>query len=358
MVLLLSLVVIVVVSRWVVYRYNHIVCSDASVKGLLTKVGARIDGQVIAIEVEPSQRIAKGAVLGRLEDRHLRASVDRARSELQRASHEWEAERLAIEHERRRLTVRESRAQAELKAEEGSVAAAKSNVERWDKDHQRTSSLMSDGLIAPSDLDHVSAALSNAQASLTAETSRRDAAEVNLQLAAIELEGIRVREHQLKVLQSRVAVARSTLAATEADLAATIIRAPEDGWVVRWLVEQGGSVKIGQPIVSLWIGESVWVEAWLDETQVRMVKIGNPADVAIDAYPGTVLKGHVEAIGVLSNTELQDPVVPPTLDALLHQSTKIPIRIALDQPDKRLHPGLSAVVGTRKGEDLRFAKLE
>src|SRR5437764_697412 len=51
-VLALSAALLAIGGRWVQYRYGHVVSSDASLRGFVAKVGARINGQVSAIAVE------------------------------------------------------------------------------------------------------------------------------------------------------------------------------------------------------------------------------------------------------------------------------------------------------------------
>ena len=65
-VLALSVGMLEIGARWVQYRFGHVVSSDASLRGFVTKVGARINGQVTAIAVEGCQHVSKGDILARL----------------------------------------------------------------------------------------------------------------------------------------------------------------------------------------------------------------------------------------------------------------------------------------------------
>src|SRR5262249_43559725 len=86
-------------TSWLLYRMGHTVISNASVKGRLERIGARMDGQVKSIEVQPSQRVSKGDVLIRLQDEHFQAELREAQSELNSARKRYEAEKLAVEYE-------------------------------------------------------------------------------------------------------------------------------------------------------------------------------------------------------------------------------------------------------------------
>src|SRR5262245_3601087 len=56
---------------WAKYRFNNVVLREASVRGVITRVGARIDGRVRDVGVEIGQSVSKGQVLLRMEDSHL-----------------------------------------------------------------------------------------------------------------------------------------------------------------------------------------------------------------------------------------------------------------------------------------------
>jgi len=344
-VLALSVALLAIGGRWVQYRYGHVVSSDASLRGFVTKVGARINGQVTAIAVEESQRVSKGDVLARLDDGHLRAAVAQARAEWRLADAQLETERLAIEHDRQQLTAELARTAADLRAAQADLLTAETADDRSERDYRRLSGL---SLVARTDVDHARTDRLTARAQLAAARAHSESAEILGREARIKLDGLSVRQAGLAIQQSQVRVARAAFAAARADLAATVLRAPDDGWVADRLVEAGASVQVGQPILSLWIGRRLWAEAWLEESQVQKVAVGNPVTVRVDAVRDRIFDGHVEAIGVLTNTQLQGSPVPSTFDALIRTSAHIPVRIALDTIDGRLQPGLSVVVGIEK----------
>src|SRR5262249_38908781 len=154
---------------------------------------------------------------------------------------------------------------------------------------------------SPSEMDQRTATLKTAQAAVGTAKARRDSAEIARQNAVVLLEAISSRVARLKVLEAQVDVFRSVLEAAEADLDATYIRAPEDGCVVRRIVESGGSVRLGYPIIAVRLSGRVWIEAWVDEAKLADVRVGSPAEISLGAIPEGLLKGRVESIGALTN---------------------------------------------------------
>ncbi len=336
-------------ASWLLYRAEHTVISNASVKGRVHRIGARIEGQVKSIDVQPSQRVSKGDVLIRLEDGHLQAALREAQSDLNTAIKRYEAEKLAIEHERRRLPLEVERCESVSQAAAGEVEAAASNQDKLEREFERIRSLIKAGISSASEMDRAQAERDNARALVRAAQGNLAAAESNGRVAKVQVEGLRVREAGLEVLGAEVERARQHLAAAEADLAATVIRAPADGWVVERIVESGGSAKVGEPMLALWIG-TPWIEAWVDEKKLSEIWIGSPVDVTLTAFLGRKLRGRVEAIGVLADRELQAQPVPSTLHSIFPANAMVPIRIAVDSNELRLQPGLSAIVGIRSRE--------
>jgi len=336
-------------TSWLLYRVGHTVISNATVKGRLHRIGARIDGQVKTIEVQPSQRVSKGDVLIRLQDEHFQAALREAQSELNSALKRYDAEKLAVEHERRRRPLEVERCDSVRKAAAAELDAAHSNFGKLERELQRISMLIKSGISSTSEVDRAQADRDNARAQVNAAEGNLEAAESNCRVATVQVEGLRVREAGLDVLAAEVERARQHLSAAEADLSATVIHAPEDGWVAERIVEPGGSAKVGEPILTVWLGKP-WIEAWVDEKRLSRVGIGRQVDITLSAFVGQKLSGRVDAIGVLADRELEPGSVPSTLHSLFPADAMVPIRIAVDGGELRLQPGLSAIVGIRSPE--------
>jgi len=347
---LLTVGALAIAIPWVSYRLGYVVLSEAAVKGTVTKIGGRIEGRIKSIEVQPGQRITKGEVLLRLEDRHLQAALDRARAEEQSATRELQSEKMGIEQSRRRLKWEIDRINGARKKATGELEAQKSSLEKLQKGYDRIATLIKTGAAASVEMDRITGDRDRAQGLVEAATGILESAESNYQKSLNELEGLQVRETHLSVLESQVEMARARVAVAQADLEATVIRAPEDGRILERIVELGGSAKVGEPMISLWIGRA-WVEAWADERDLSKIKIGSPVDISLDASPRHRLSGHVEAIGSVTDKQLQPTPVPSTLHSFVRQNAMVPVRIALEEDRSRIQLGLSAIVGIRKAAD-------
>lgn len=341
------LVVLVPLALWAGYRITHVLSRNAIVKGTITQVGTQLSGVVANVEVDAGQRVRAGQILARFEDHQLQANVSRARSRLDTASRGLEVEQLAIEQEHRRLGGVISEATARSAAAGAQVEAAQSQADDAKAWYEQRKSLAEVGVIAQEEVRNAETRRRTATALEASASADRKAAEAAERLAVLESTGLDVRRRHLAVLQAEVAAFRAELTLAEADLRAAVIRAPADGWVVRRIAEPGSSVVVGQPIVALWIGKEVWVEAWIEEDDLAKVAAGCAARVTVKPYPSRVFTGVVESVGVSTDYELPDAAVPQPRNARMRATPVVCVRIRLDQ-SSGLFPGLSAVVGIHK----------
>lgn len=153
----------------------------------------------------------------------------------------------------------------------------------------------------------------------------------------------RVREAELLAAQARVSRA-------EAELESAAIRAPQRGAVVRRIVQPGAAVEAGKPAIALWLGDELWVEAWIDEDDLGFVRQGSRATVTLNAFPGREFAGVVDRVGLATDLEQPDSALPHPRFARMRSAPVLGIRIRLADPPQHLVPGLSARVAIKKGE--------
>jgi multidrug resistance efflux pump len=343
-----ALAIVIPIGTWIHYRTAHIVSTNALVKGSIADVGAPLDGIVTEVTVDVGDRVRKGQVLVRFEDRQLQAKVEQQRSQLEKAERELQVEPLAIAHEKAHLESRVAEAAARHASSEAQLEAAQSRADDARKIHERRIALAQEGVIGEAELGDAEAAVRTADALVSAARAEREAAKAALESARVEFKGLDVRRERVVLLDSQRGASAASLALAEAELAGTVIRAPDDGWVVRRIVEPGVSVVVGAPIMAIWIGGDVWVEAWIGEDDLASVEVGSAARVTLKPYPDREFDGFVESIGVSTDFELPDAAVPQPRSERMRGTPLVCVRVRLKDPRADLLPGLSAVVGIRK----------
>jgi membrane fusion protein (multidrug efflux system) len=322
-----------------------VVTHDALVRGTIARVGGRLDGRIASIEVRPNQRVFKGDVLVRMEDQHLKAALDRATVEVERRQKALVVAKDLLKHDGKTYKLDVRRIEDELFAFEAEIRTAKSVADRWKREHERLSKITRANVVMASEVDEVALNYETAMGTLEATQARRRALTHGLESAKTSIEGLAVRQQQLDVLAKDIELAQADLAAAEAELDSTVLRAPADGWVAERILETGGSVRVGDPVISLWVGEEVWVDAWVDESALSDLSVGSKVDVRLTAHPNDVLVGKVEAVGVVSDWEREPDLARPIQPLGFTSAPKVAVRVSLPPTTTRIMPGLSASVG-------------
>lgn len=278
-------------------------------------IGATSFGRITHLYVKEGDRVKKGDILARVESVQPEATVA--------------AQQASISSSRTDITsyiAAENTAQA-------NIAQAKADLEQKKFDFDRAQALYSDKLIAKQDFDAKKAAYDVSAATL----DQRVAA-----LAQAKAQTNSQRAH----LDQAVASQRANFDALDK----TISRAPFDGLVTNVPVREGETVVVGiqnaegSTLLTLADMSVITAEVKVDETDIVNVRLGQSANVTVDALPGRIFKGHV--------TEVGDQALLRTTGIATSQSTTgteeakdFKVVVTLDQsPDAHLEdlrPGLS-----------------
>ncbi|MBJ6123690.1 HlyD family secretion protein [Sphingomonas mollis] len=181
-------------------------------------------------------------------------------------------------------------------------------------------------------------------------TARQTAAD-----AAAAREQIDTAAAQVSVARRQVGAAKSVIDARRAQVDqanVTIgdlrLTAPVSGQVVNRQVNVGSYVGPGTQLMAI-VPDRMWVTANFKETQLTLMKIGQPVDIHVDAYPGIDFKGHIDSIQRGAGQAFA--LLPPqnATGNYVKVVQRVPVRIVFDTqngPDPRRYPigpGMSVV---------------
>lgn len=353
-------VVITVTQKWNSWEGGHVeqVTDDAYVRGDLTPLSTKVAGIVRAVHVSDYQQVHKGELLVELQDNDFQAQVEQARAAV-------EAARAAIEDNVRQRELQDARIQkalAGIDQAKAQIVAAQAGKEATDADLVRTRSerKRQEGLyqthsttpqkleLAVADEERFAALYASRDADLEEARTMLRSSEMS---AEAERRAKIVLESQEAQLFADLRAKQAALAVAEVDLGYTKISAPGDGSVGERQVRPGQLVSPGTQVIAF-VDKTKWVQANYRETQLTNVRVGDPAELRIDEYPGQVIHGKVIEIAPASGSQFA--LLPP--DNATGNYTKvvqrIPVKIALDDPElaSKLRPGLSvtATIHTRR----------
>ena len=129
----------------------------------------------------------------------------------------------------------------------------------------------------------------------------------------------------------------------ETNLSRTAISAPVVSRVTKLSAAKGNYTQPGQALMML-VPSEVWVTANFKETQLSLMRPGQPVDIRIDAYPGRVFAGHVDSIQAGSGAAFS--LLPPenATGNYVKVVQRVPVKIIFnDAPDVFVGPGMSVV---------------
>ena len=171
-----------------------------------------------------------------------------------------------------------------------------------------------------------------------AETAVKQA-DANLQAAIANGANDVLKQQDVQVAKEAVSQAEATVAYNQAQMNKSFIRSPISGTVLQLAAQQGETVAAGlstQTLIIVADLNRLEVDAYVDETDIGKVKLGQPAQCSIDAFPDQTFSGKVTKIA--SGSTIQQGVV--TYD----------VTVAIQDPKHELKPDMTASVSIQTGK--------
>jgi membrane fusion protein (multidrug efflux system) len=305
---------------WWSHARNYESTSDAFIDARVVPISSQIAGEIVDLAVTDNQLVAAGSKLYRIDRRNYRAALDLAKAKVEQAD-------AAISNLNAQIAEQQARCdQADKRAAEAKAAVTFSTEQ-----NARAQDLVKKGFGTLERSQQTKSQLTENQALLDAAEAKQ----------TVEEKQIQVLETQQEVTRAQRAQAAAQVELAEANLSRTDINAPEAGWATKITGAKGSYAQPGQTLMLL-VPRDVWVTANFKETQLQDMRIGQPVDVWIDAYPGRYFKGHVASIQAGSGAAFS--LLPPenATGNYVKVVQRVPVKIVFDEaPDVYIGPGMS-----------------
>lgn len=309
--------------------------NDATIQADQVAIASKLPGYVRSVAVGDNQQVAAGAPLVEIDPTTFRIGLAGAESRVVTAG---AAERAA----------RAARAEAEagvVQARAGLQAALATQV--WSqREAARYRSLAAEGIAPAEKLSEVTLSAEKASAAVAAARGALVQAERRLDTLAAEIGRA----------EAQAGAARVEREAAAHDLASTRLTAPIAGRVASRAVRVGQYVQPGMRLLTLVPTQDLHVVANFKETQVGLMRPGQPATIRVDALPDVTFRGTV--VSITPGTGANFSLIPPqnATGNFTKIVQRVPVKIRIEAgPAARqvLVPGLSLVaeVDTRSGRD-------
>jgi membrane fusion protein (multidrug efflux system) len=300
------------------YANEHYVSTDnAYVQQDKVSISAEISGRIVEVGVRENQTIKAGALLFRVDPEPYRIAIAQADATIAAAQ------------------VKVVGLETVYQTSGVDIASAREDVSFFSQEYRRQAELMQRGFTTRARLQAAEHALSDARSKLAG--AEADAVQARAALAtAPTAPGVNPG-----VLAGEVQKRKALY-----DLSRTVVYAPVSG-----VISQADRLQVGQmmtqglPAVSVVVSDQSWIEANFKETDLKKMRVGQPAELWFDAFPDMKLKGKVQSIGAGTGSEFS---VLPAQNAngnWVKVTQRVPVRIAIEgKPARPLIAGLSTHV--------------
>ena len=295
------------------------ITAPGTIEAVEVNVAAKVGGQVEARPVDEGSRVKPGDTLAVVDHatldiqlRQAEAGVDLARAQL-----------VLLKNGARREDIRQA---------EEALTQAEASFRVAADDARRMRELASTGSVTPKQKD-------DAEARLTvAEAQRNAAGEALAKMRRL------ARPEEVQAAEARLAQAVAAADLLRKTIADCTIVAPAGGVVTRKAVEPGELVSPGSTVVTLSELDSVYVMIYVTEKELGRVRLGDAAEVAIDAFPGRTFPGKVTYIS--PEAEFTPKNVQTKEDRV---KLVFGVKVEIENPEGLLKPGLPADATVRVG---------
>lgn len=261
-----------------------------------------VQSRITQLPFDEGQWVKKGTPLAVLDDTDYVQQITIAEANLAVQERQLDATRQTFEAARKTII-----------SDEADLAQKK-------LDYDRDRDLRSRGFVSAAVLDLATTAVKQATAAL-----ERDRA-----LAAAD-------ERNIKVVQANIHDSQEALELARIVRGYTTLVSPFDGVVLVRQAELGEVAMPGTPILTLADLDHVWLRAYINETDISKVRLGQAVIVTTDSYPGKRYRGRISFISS------QSEFTPKSVETHAERVTLVyRVKIDIDNPSHELVPGMPA----------------
>jgi len=307
---------------WWLHARNYESTDDAFIDARTVTVASQLTGTIVNVPVTDNEVVPAGGVLVEIDPRDYAAAVAQAKAQVDQAT-------AAIANYAAQIAAQQARVDAAQKQ----VAQAQAALTFSRQENARAQDLLARGAGTQQQAQQTASDLRQKEAELLTAQANEVAAQKQIAVLHTQQQGA----------QGQLEQAQASLMQAKTNLARTRITAPETGRATRISAAVGDVAQPGAALM-LFVPTNVWVTANFKETQLDLMRPGQPVDITVDAYPGEVFHGHVDSIQAGSGAAFS--LLPPenATGNYVKVVQRVPVKIVFDGPTGvYLGPGMSVV---------------
>jgi len=345
---ILIYVVVAGVLAWFGVQFYHLLSfeetDNAQIEGDIVPIRASVPGYIATVNFLDNQPVKKGQVLLQIDDRDLRAKVHQSEAALENAR----AGRLQTVSNLAASTTGINATQFSAEAMQQNIEVAKAKLWKAEADYVRIKKLVALQGATPQQLDVVEAERRVTLSQVELAEKQFQSSQKQTSISSYQAKGAKTQQ---MIADALIKQREAELELAKSQLDYATITAPFNGIVCKKNVEPGQYLQPGQLTCSIISSDSFWSVANFKETQIHNMRIGQPATIKVDAWPGKLFSGTISSFS--GGTGAKFSLLPPdnATGNFVKVTQRIPVRILLDPESTKgyyLAAGMNVTVTVKK----------
>ena len=329
---------------WLHARAGRVSTNDARIAADVIAVSSEAAGRIVQLDVKAGDQVKKGQVLVRIEPRdaqyslaEIDANIANLRAQRAQLLAQQSLVRNTVGNQAGVSSATVDSAQADYLTRQAELAVARSAF-------QRTEILYGKGLVAKSRFEEDQARFRAAEQTAVRARAAISGAKAGAEVTQTGLQQVQVIAEQIAGVDAQIDALAARREQQRLDLGRRQIVAAFDGVIDQTVVDPGEYVSPGSRILLYHDPHTVWVDVNVKETEFRKLKVGAPAKVKVDAYPGRTFAAKVQRLGGAATSQFALLPNPNPSGNFTKVTQRLPVRLAITQQQNLLLPGMMAEV--------------
>jgi membrane fusion protein, multidrug efflux system len=312
---------------------------NAQLETDISPVVPKINGSVSKIFIQDNQIVKEGDTLVVLDDANYRIAVQQAEIGVLSARQNVELSKSG----RGVVSSSVNSVSANMYAANASVEAAKVKFNVSLKNYERFKTLLEQKSATQQQFDGIKAEKEAAEQLLKIAEGQVIALQSQITTSQAN---VSTSDNGISLAELAVKQAETNLAAAKLQLSYCSILAPASGVISKKNVQKGQVVAIGQPLMAVTNNQKIWVIANFKETQVADIKVGQEAEIKIDAYDDKTFTGKVESFSQATGAKFSLLPADNATGNFVKVTQRIPVKVVFTDKNNisLLRAGMSALV--------------
>jgi multidrug resistance efflux pump len=295
-------IILIALSLKILPRLFHkapqdVIVASGRIEGReVTLAPKEIQGRIKSLWVDEGYKVKKGQLLAELESDQLEAQLATAQANVANLDAQIQQATVDVSYTTKNTSAALAAAEAAVASAQAHLAHSQAVLADTSAEYQRAQDLYDGGVVSRSALDLATMNFHTSQADVEASEKDLKQAEANLKVAQAAKDTVALKTQVLRALRASRHAAAAQLAVAQANLAERNIYAPTDGTILARPVEVGDVVVPGSPIFVMVDMSRLYVKVYIPEPDIPKIKLGDLAEVNVDAFPGRKFDARVTKV--------------------------------------------------------------